>query len=358
MSQPINLSVSRALDERRHRLATLITETHFQAHPELDARYGPIGRTRCYEDAGFHLSYLSEAIANNMPALFADYVAWAKVMLAGRGVPEKDLNENLQVMRRVIASELPEDLSDTAAAFIDAGIAGLPDVPEEPPSHIIAENTLTPLANSYLEALLRGERHLASRLILDAVAAGTSVRDIYLEVFQQSQREIGRLWQLNRITVAQEHYCTAATQLIMSQLYPHIFSTAKNGRTMVAACIGGDLHEIGVRMISDFFEMEGWDTFYLGANNPIAGIVGAVIERRADLLAISATITVHVRGVAELIAAVRKNPACAHVKIIVGGYPFNAAPDLWQTIGADGCARSADEAIALAGTLFAAGGER
>ena len=358
MSQPIHLSVSRALDERRHRLATLITETHFQAHPELDARYGPIGRVRCHEDAGFHLSYLSEAIANNIPALFADYVAWAKVMLAGRGVPEKDLNENLQVMRRVIAAELPEEMSDTAAAFIDAGIAGLPDVPQEPPTHIIAENTLTPLANSYLEALLRGERHLASRMILDAVAAGTSVRNIYLEVFQQSQREIGRLWQLNRITVAQEHYCTAATQLIMSQLYPHIFSTAKNGRTMVAACIGGDLHEIGVRMISDFFEMDGWDTFYLGANNPIPGIVGTVIERRADLLAISATITVHVRGVAELITAVRKNPACAHVKIIVGGYPFNAAPDLWQQIGADGCARSADEAIALAGSLFAGGGER
>lgn len=358
MSQPINLSVSRALDERRHRLATLITETHFQAHPELDERYGPIGRVRCHEDAGFHLSYLSEAIANNMPTLFADYVAWAKVMLAGRGVPEKDLNENLQVMRRVIASELPEDMSTTAAAFIDAGIAGLPDVPTEPPSHIIGENALTPLATSYLEALLRGERHLASRLILDAVAAGTSVRDIYLEVFQQSQREIGRLWQLNRITVAQEHYCTAATQLIMSQLYPYIFATAKNGRTMVAACIGGDLHEIGVRMISDFFEMEGWDTFYLGANNPVPGIVRTVIERRADLLAISATITVHVRGVAELIAAVRNNPECSHVKIIVGGYPFNAAPDLWQQIGADGCARSADEAITLAESLFTAGGER
>ena len=63
--------------------------------------------------------------------------------------------------------------------------------------------------------------------------------------------------------MAQEHYCTAATQLIMSQLYPYIFTTGKNGRVLVGTCVSGDLHEIGVRMVSDFFEMEGWDTFYL-----------------------------------------------------------------------------------------------
>lgn len=76
------------------------------------------------------------------------------------------------------------------------------------------------------------------------MAAGTPVKEIHLHVFQPAQYEVGRLWQMNRITVAQEHYCTAATQLIMSQLYPHIFASVKNGCTLGATCVGGDLHEV------------------------------------------------------------------------------------------------------------------
>ena len=79
-----------------------------------------------------------------------------------------------------------------------------------------------------------------------------------------------RYWQMNRLTVAQEHYCTAATQMIMSQLYPYIFEGERNGRVLVATCVAENLHEIGVRMVTDFFEMDGWDTFYLGANVPTA----------------------------------------------------------------------------------------
>ena len=106
------------------------------------------------------------------------------------------------------------------------------------------------------------------RFVLDAVNSGVPVRDIYLQVFQPAQYEIGRLWQTNRISVAQEHYCTAATQLIMSQLYPLIFSSPRNGLRMVAACVQGDSHELGLRMVSDFFELEGWDTLFLGASTP------------------------------------------------------------------------------------------
>ena len=150
------------------------------------------------------------------------------------------------------------------------------------------------------------------------------------------------------ISVAQEHYCTAATQLIMSQLYPHIFSVASTGGTLVATCVSGDLHEIGVRMVADFFEMEGWNTYYLGANTPTDEVVGALIERKADILAISATISGHLRAVSALINAVRANEACRHVTILVGGYPFMATSDLWRQIGADGTAPDAQDAIALA----------
>jgi methanogenic corrinoid protein MtbC1 len=173
-----------------------------------------------------------------------------------------------------------------------------------------------------------------------------------MQVFQPSQLEIGRLWQINQMSVAQEHYCTAATQMIMSQLYHHIFGTPKNGRRLVAACVGNELHELGLRMVADFFEMDGWDTYYLGSNTPASSIVQTVFERQADVLALSATMTFHIKFVKDLIGQVRKADKSGKVKILAGGYPFQVDPQLWRQVGADGTAAGADSAINTINSLL------
>jgi methanogenic corrinoid protein MtbC1 len=212
---------------------------------------------------------------------------------------------------------------------------------------------LAGLARQYLDALLRTDRHAASRMILESVEAGAGIKDIYLRVFEASQHEIGRLWQTGQVTVAQEHFCSAATQLIMSQLYPQIFGALSNGCRLVACCVGGELHEIGLRMVADFFEIEGWDTYYLGANTPSATILETLAQRQADILALSITIHYHIGALTELIAALRKSADAATVKILVGGRPFNVAPTLWQKIGADGHAPNALEAVSVGARLVA-----
>lgn len=338
------------LDGERRRLAEAVVERHYMQSPDLVLRYGPSGREKCLVDAEYHLSYLSEALAAASPSLFADYVAWARTMLASRGVPVEDLRRNLEVMRAVLAEELPEEHAALAAEYVTAGLERFPEASGSV-SFVDVSTPIGALAKAYLEALLLGDRRRASRMILDAVDEGIPVAEIYLGVFQPVQHEIGRLWQTNDLTVAQEHFCTAATQLVMSQLYPYIFSGERKGRTLVATSVSGDLHEIGVRMISDFLEMAGWDTYYVGANAPSGAVVETLAERNADVLAISATMTGHLRKVGELIASVRATEATAHVKILVGGYPFNVDRDLWRRLGADGFARDARDAVAAANRL-------
>ena len=340
------------IDMIRAELAEIITVKHFALKPELEARYGAAGRAKCLQDAAFHLSYLSEALHNSQPALFGDYVLWAKTMLAGRGIPEKDLVDNLRVIRESLSEVLPKDFRAIACEYVDHGIVQLANSGSEPESLIGDEVSLKRLADEYLDALLKGRRDLASRLILEAVETGTPIKKIYLEVFQNTQHEIGRLWQTNQISVAQEHYCTAATQMIMSQLYPYIFSAERNGKTLVATCVSGDLHEIGVRMVSDFFEMAGWDTFYLGANTPVKDLLSALKERDADMVLLSATMTFHLRYVREIIEAIRADSEVESVKVMVGGYPFNIAPEMWKEIGADAFARNAESAVETAEILM------
>lgn len=211
---------------------------------------------------------------------------------------------------------------------------------------------LRELARNYLSALLDKDRQRAERLIMDAMKDGVSIREIYLTVFQPVQWEIGRLWQSNMITVAMEHYCTAATQFVMSRLYDHIFSTEKIGRNLVATSISGELHELGIRMVSDFFEMEGWNTYYLGANTPAESVVTMINETKADILAISATIYFNTPQVKELIEYVKARPHPDHMKIMVGGKAFNAYSNLWQDSNADGYATDADGAVREANRLL------
>ncbi|MEO8338074.1 MAG: cobalamin-dependent protein [bacterium] len=288
-------------------------------------------------------------------ALFEAYIGWARILLDRLGFTEQHLAQNLSYLRDALREMLPEPSGGAAAAIVDRGLVLLPASPSTTASYLKSGAPFAELATAYLDTLLTGDRQAAGALVLDAAVAGASVRDIYLHVFQRSQHEIGRRWQLNEMTVADEHFCTAATQLIMSQFYPRIFSSARRNRRLVAACVGGDLHEIGVRMVADFFEMDGWDTYYLGANMPTAAIVSTVADRRPDALAISATMTYHVPAVRELIDAVRGAAADAGrpvPHILVGGYPFSIDPRLWRIVGADGCAGDAEEAVQVANRLL------
>ena len=124
---------------------------------------------------------------------------------------------------------------------------------------------------------------------------------------------------------------------------------------MVTTCVPGELHEIGARMVTDFFEMHGWDTYYLGANMPIESVINYLIDIKPQFLAISATMTYHLSSVEEMIRIVRSpsgtNP---DLKIMVGGYPFKVVTGLWKIVGADGYAENAEEAVKLADTFYSA----
>ena len=351
---PAGVEAGRILKERRETIAARVTDLYFEAHPKLELRWKD-ARKKCTEDTRHHIDQLAEALHLQQPVLFAEYAVWIAELLARLRIPGEALSSNLAILGEIASSELQDAGRAMVSSYLDAAIARITTEESQHPCYLNGTGYIDVLGRDYLAALLQGDRRLASKLILDAVEQGSPIKEIYLHVFQRSQYEIGRLWQLNEISVAKEHYCTAATQLIMSQLYPLIFAGEKNDGTYVGACVAGNLHEIGGRMIADFFEMAGWNSYFLGANTPAESVVETLVERNADILGISATMTGQLGAVEELVGLVRAKSACAGVKILVGGHPFNIAPDLWRAIDADGTARDAESAIQLAGRLVGSG---
>ncbi len=210
----------------------------------------------------------------------------------------------------------------------------------------------TKLAKEYMENLLQGNRNQAIDCIMTNVSNGLSVKELYLNVLQPVQYEIGRLWQNNRASVAMEHFFTATTQLVMAQLFPYVMSSKKNGNVFVACCVEGELHELGMRMVADFFEMEGYDTYYLGANTPPDGITDIVVKQNAAILGISVTMLYNVGKASKIIETVKKSSEFKEVKIMVGGFPFMLNPNLYKNVGADISANDASQAVKLARNLI------
>ena len=54
----------------------------------------------------------------------------------------------------------------------------------------------------------------------------------------------------------------------MAQLLSRGDTAERCGRCVVVTCVGGELHELGARMVGDFFDMAGWDTYFCGADTP------------------------------------------------------------------------------------------
>ncbi len=348
MTDTLVLSAGHQMRDQAGALADAVVACEFARHPKLRTRYGTAGRTKSRQDAFYHFLHLAAALDANSPALFSDYIGWVKVLLQNLGVTSEDLDHHLDCMADVVREQMPAPVAASAAAMIDGVRAALPAMPSTTTSFLEPGERLSPLVHEYVHKMLGGYRQAAGQLVFDAADRGEPVQQIYLQVFQPALREIGRLWQLKKISVAQEHFCSAATQIVMSQLLLRVPAAERCGRGIIIACVSGDLHDLGARMVSDFFEMAGWDTYFCGANTPHAALVQSLVERAADVLAISATMGYHLHAVQELIELVRADPRCARLRVMVGGHPFTIDPGLWRTVGADGTAADAGAAVALA----------
>jgi methanogenic corrinoid protein MtbC1 len=345
--------ISAALHEWRRTIVDDALGRQRLRWPGLFESFSPEQLENTVADTGYHVDFLSAAVWAGEQCLLDDYVGWAKVLFENLGLPMDWLTGSLADLRDAVAHTLP-DADSAAVASVDASLAAFPHLGAPVPSFIDADRPLGELATSYLVAAIAGDGETAARLVLDAVDGGVAVPDIYAFVLQPAQLELGRLWQFRAITVGQEHLATGVTEATISRLHPRFAAVPRRGRTLLSACVGGEQHSMGIRMVTDFFALDGWGTYYLGANTPRASVVALLQDTNADVLALSVTMSSNLEPLAKLIDAVRGDPKTARTPVLVGGYPFNLTHRLWQKVGADAYAPDARTALQAAARLVEA----
>jgi methanogenic corrinoid protein MtbC1 len=351
----LNQIVGDKIEFHKNAISKETLETHFEMSPVFKMKYTQREKALYIQDSDYKLSYLSEAIRLSQPELFTEYMRWAKVFYTSLKIVDKEFFVYLDILKSKLKILFNEDEFILLSEYFEDGLSAFNESLHSDFSYLDIDNPHLSNAEEYLELLLRGDRRTALNNTLALYHSGVSIKEIYLNIFQPVLREVGLLWQKGKITVAHEHFVTAATQLIMSQLYPFMFKYDNRiNKNIVVTCVSNELHEIGARMVADFFEMEGWDSYYFGANTPIQSVMSALQIHKADVLAVSATMTYHIRDVENFISTIKSSNNFTNLKIIVGGYPFKLAKNLWAQVGADGCAMDAKGAIDLANSLISA----
>jgi methanogenic corrinoid protein MtbC1 len=323
-----------------------------ELNPELKAKYNSAMLKKARSDTSHNLNYLAQAVFINEKSIFSNYYNWLYTVLKERGIGVELLKSHLQAIKNVLKQELSQEDFNYLTGFLNEAEQSLSSPENHYQSFISDENHLKKEAEKYLALVIEMEREKAVKHILDLVDRGISIENIYLNIFQITQYEIGRLWQLNQLSVAQEHYATSVTQLAMSQLYPKIFNSFKKGKKALTTCIGDELHELGIRMVADLLELNGWDTIHLGSNTPPAEILDIIEEKEINLLALSATLPNELEEIKNLIKIIRQNSQLEQLKVMVGGRIFMQSDKLWQKIGADRFAIDAKEAVKVADSFL------
>lgn len=210
----------------------------------------------------------------------------------------------------------------------------------------LSDDAAAKLVKRYLAAQLAGNRREALRLLVEeGLNKGVPAQDLQLRVIQAAQYEIGRLWQENRVSIAQEHMATAISQLALAHLYPHLPREQSRGKRVIIACVEGEQHEMGGRIAADVLETNGFDVRYLGASVPTESLVTMVSADPPDVLCLSVTMSFHVPVVKKAIARLREAFG-RRVPILVGGHALQWDPALRTQLDADGIGTTAVELCA------------
>ena len=322
------------LSQQYSQVADLVYHKQFDIDPKLEFEYNDTQKKRMYEDILHNLSFLEASHRLGDETLFLNYAKWVYQLMANllKTLGEERVKEQMILHYQILDDALEKTLKAEEYKFVNLVLLKAIEVTKKTNAYErysnFSEGKYGEIRDTYLKLLLSGDSKNAVLYIKNIASSQLSIEEIYIDVLQEVMIEIGNLWHQQMISVDQEHYMTSITQVVLSQFYSLIFNTPKNGKKLLTCSVGGELHEMGARMLSDLFEYHGWDSIYLGAAIPKMAILKSIETQKPDLVGLSVTMPQHLIECYEMVLAIKeKFPS---QRIAVGGRAFQMTDNVWK----------------------------
>ena len=206
-------------------------------------------------------------------------------------------------------------------------------------------------------AVLEVDEDVATRFIADLRAAGASVESLYLGLFSESARLLGKYWETDRCPFAEVTLGLWRLHRLVHDMGPDFRDEQPRETRFLQAILTtapGEDHSFGLVLVSEWFRRAGWNIL----SSPLDTTKDIARAVSADFLAIvgfSASADTNLERLSASIAVVRRKSRNPAVGVMVGGALFIEHPELVAQVGADATAADAAEALAKAQRFVVSG---
>lgn len=178
------------------------------------------------------------------------------------------------------------------------------------------------LLSKLMATLARQEEGQLERFLEMAGDFGLRPSDILVGVIQPALQEVGRLWENDKITVADEHRFTQ----LCARLYSRLPAPRPlTGPVSILLALAPDnRHDIGVRILEWLATERGVRCRVLPTGTAAAAIVSAVAEERPSMLGISMALPSSAETVRDILE--RCAQAVPGLRLLVGGRAVRGQP--------------------------------
>ncbi|MDH4468213.1 MAG: MerR family transcriptional regulator [Bacteriovoracaceae bacterium] len=113
-------------------------------------------------------------------------------------------------------------------------------------------------------------------------------KDIVMKLILPLVKRVGLLILEKKMSIAQEHLLSALLRDYLGGLYqslkPYDFISKLNSKSIILTTRQGDLHEFGILTSAILANLNGFKTYFLGPNMPVADLAQAVLHFKVDYL--------------------------------------------------------------------------
>jgi corrinoid protein of di/trimethylamine methyltransferase len=217
--------------------------------------------------------------------------------------------------------------------------------------------THTDILEKVRQAIIDGESEDAQEFTQQALQAGLGALQVLNEGLMAGADYVGQKFETGEFFLPELMLTGRALKAAMQILTPFLESQdAGQGRShagvVVMATIQTDIHDIGKNIVASMLTASGFQVVDLGVDVPIKEIVNRAKAENADIIACSALLTTSMPYMRDLLGLIEAMGERQRFKVMVGG--ASVTPEFCASIGADGTAPNALEAVKLAKQLLQA----
>ncbi len=176
------------------------------------------------------------------------------------------------------------------------------------------------ISQRFLEHAVNGDSAEATTAVLLADDLGLPLTQIFDEILRPALYEVGARWATGHLAVGQEHEISELAQDLIAELTLRHARIDPHGQAVVAACVAGEHHDLGLRMVMSVLRQRGLRVHFLGANVDSGFLIESVRLRRPDLVVLSASLDIHCSAIRATVVELRNTMfETGRPKVIVGG---------------------------------------